>query len=465
MRAHVEARTTAAIVLAAGKGTRFRSATPKVLHRAAGRTLLGHVLATVGTLGTDEILVVVGHGAAAVQAEVAHWAERLGRPIRTVLQDDPRGTGDALQVALAALSPAVERVLVVPGDTPLLTGPTLAGLLVVDAAIPMACLTAELDDPTGYGRILRDAQGRIIGIVEDRDADAQQSAVREINTGMYVFDRAAITPHLAALGEQNAQGERYLTDVVAQLAGSGDTVASASADPLEIGGVNDRVQLAAASAVLRRRHLEDLMRAGVGVIDPEHTYVDVDVVVGEDSMLLPGTILEGATRIGLATTVGPSSHLTDCQVGDHALVHSTRAQGVVIGDRVEVGPFAHLRPGTVLDDDVRVGAFVQTKNAHVGSGAKVPHLAYIGDAEIGAGANLACGVVTVNYDGRTKHRTTVGEGAFVGCGTMLVAPVDIGAHAYVAAGSTITEDVPPEALAIGRAHQVIKEGRARGRLG
>jgi acetyltransferase-like isoleucine patch superfamily enzyme len=230
-------------------------------------------------------------------------------------------------------------------------------------------------------------------------------------------------------------------------------------------GITTYFQLAEAASVLRRRHLERLMRDGVSVIDPAQTYVDVDVQVGVDTTLLPGTILEGTTRIGAGAVVGPSCHLTDCEIGDAAVVHSTRAEGAHVGAGVHVGPFAHLRPGTVLEAGARVGAFVQTKNSRVGAGAKVPHLAYVGDADVGAGANVACGVVTVNYDGREKHRTVIGEGAFVGCGTMLVAPVEVGAGAYVAAGSTITDDVPPEALAIGRARQVVKEGRARGRLG
>jgi bifunctional UDP-N-acetylglucosamine pyrophosphorylase/glucosamine-1-phosphate N-acetyltransferase len=456
--------TTAAVVLAAGRGTRFRSALPKVLHRVAGRTLLGHVLAAAAGSGAGRILVVVGHGAAEVEAEVAAWAPRLGVPVATVLQADQRGTGDAVDVALAALPADVDRVLVVPGDTPLLTPATLAGLLDAGAGRALACLTAVLDDPTGYGRVLRDPAGGLRGMVEDRDATAEQRAVAEINAGMYVFDRAALAPLVAALGAENAQGERYLTDVVAPLAAAGDAVAHV-ADADEVAGVNDRAQLAAAGTHLHRRHLAALMRAGVGVVDPAHTYVDVDVDVAADALLLPGTILEGATRVGAGAVVGPNSHLTDCEVGEDAHVHSTRADGARIGAGVEVGPFAHLRPGTVLEAGARVGAFVQTKNSRIGAGAKVPHLAYVGDADVGAGANVACGVVTVNYDGRTKHRTVVGEGAFVGCGTMLVAPVEVGAGAYVAAGSTITDDVPPEALAIGRARQVVKEGRARGRLG
>ena len=457
---------TAAVVLAAGRGTRFRSATPTVLHRVAGRTLLGHVLGSLEPLGLDRVVVVVAPDAADVVEEVVAWDARMGVPVTTVVQPEPRGTGDALDVALAALPDDVTRVLVTPGDTPLLRPETLAALLAVDAAEPLAMMTVELDDPFGYGRVLRDGGGQVVAVVEERDADAEQRRIREVNAGMYALDRAVVAPLVAGLGADNAQGERYLTDVVEALAASGaGHGVPVLAPAAEVAGVNDRVQLADAGAVLRRRHLEGLMRAGVSVVDPAHTYVDVDVAVGAETVLLPGTILEGTTRVGARSTIGPASHLTDCTVGDDVTVHSTRAVGAELADGVEVGPYAHLRPGTRLGSAARVGAFVQTKNADVGAGAKVPHLAYVGDADVGAGANVACGVVTVNYDGREKHRTTIGEGAFVGCGTMLVAPVTVGDGAFVGAGSTITDDVPAEALAIARARQVTKEGRAAGRLG
>jgi bifunctional UDP-N-acetylglucosamine pyrophosphorylase/glucosamine-1-phosphate N-acetyltransferase len=457
--------STAAVVLAAGRGTRFRSETSKVLHRAAGRSLLGHVLGALAPLGLDRVLVVIAPDGADVAAEVETWNARMPQTVTTVVQPEQRGTGDALDVALVALPDDITRVLVLPGDTPLLRPETLAALLAVDPEVPLGMLTTAMDDPTGYGRVLRDDGGRVVGIVEDRDADASQRAVREINAGMYVLDRATVQPLVAALGSDNAQGERYLTDVVAALVAAGQGAEAVDTPEVEVAGVNDRVQLAAAGAVLRQRHLEGLMRAGVSVIDPAHTYVDVDVTVGIEATLLPNTILEGATSVGAGSVIGPSSHLTDCEVGEGAVVHSSRAQGAIIGSGVEVGPFAHLRPGTVLGDDAKVGAFVQTKNATVGAGAKLPHLAYVGDAEVGAGANVACGVVTVNYDGRDKHRTVIGEGAFVGCGTMLVAPVRIGDGAFIGAGSTITDDVPADALAIARARQVTKEGRAAGRLG
>ena len=456
---------TAAVVLAAGRGTRFRSETSKVLHQVAGRSLLGHILGALAPLGLDAVHVVVSPDGADVEAEVASWDARMPQTVTTVVQPQQLGTGDALDVALRSLPPEITRVLVVPGDTPLLRPATLAALLAVDVDVPLGMLTSVLSDPSGYGRVLRDSDGVVTGVIEDRDADAAQLTIGEVNAGMYVLDRATAQPLVAGLGSDNAQGERYLTDVVAAIVASGSGVEAVLAPEAEVAGVNDRVQLAAAGAVLRQRHLETLMRAGVSVIDPAHTYVDVDVEVGLEATLLPGTLLEGATTVGAGAVVGPSSHLTDCTVGEGAIVHSTRAQGAIIGSGVDVGPFAHLRPGTVIGDDARVGAFVQTKNATVGAGAKLPHLAYVGDADVGAGANVACGVVTVNYDGREKHRTVIGDGAFVGCGTMLVAPVRIGSGAFIGAGSTITDDVPDEALAIARARQVTKEGRAAGRLG
>jgi bifunctional UDP-N-acetylglucosamine pyrophosphorylase / glucosamine-1-phosphate N-acetyltransferase len=451
-------RQVAAVVLAAGKGTRFRSDLAKVLHRAAGRTLVGHVLEALRPLDLAQVIVVVGHQADDVRAEV----EASGLPgVTTVLQAEQRGTGHAVQQAVPALAEGIERVLVLPGDTPLLTAPTLAQLLEASEGRAASMLTAELEDPSGYGRVLRTEAGTVAGIVEHRDATDDQLAVREINAGMYLVDRPLLEDGLARLDDDNDQGELYLTDIVAFLTGDAHDVAAVVVDEDEVAGVNDRRQLADAAAVLHRRHLDHLMaEVGVTVVDPTSTHVDVDVEVGRDTVLLPGTLLEAGTRIGERATVGPNSHLTACEVGDDAVVHSTRGESAVIGAGAEVGPFTHLRPGTQLGRRTKAGAFVQTKNATVGEGSKLPHLAYVGDATVGEGVNIACGVVTVNYDGRTKSHTTIEDGAFVGCDTMLIAPVTIGAGAYVAAGSTITDDVPDGALAIARARQSVKEGWA-----
>lgn len=450
----------AAIVLAAGKGTRFRSATAKVLHRAAGRSLLAHVLEAVRPLGLGQVLVVVGHQAQEVTDEVAACGLANSS---TVLQAEQRGTGHAVQQAMPALDPSIRRVLVLPGDTPLLTAGRLERLLAAGQR-GGALLTARMEDPTGYGRIVRTDDGSVARIVEHRDADADELAIDEINAGMYLLDRTLLEGALARLGDDNAQGELYLTDVVELLATGQTPVAPLLAAADEVAGVNDRSQLATAAARLRRAHLEHLMcEVGVSITDPATTYVDVDVEVGRDAVLLPGTILESGTAVGARAVIGPHTHLSGCVVGADAVVHSTRGSDAVVGDGATVGPFTHLRPGTQLGRATKVGAFAETKNAVIGSESKVPHLAYVGDATVGERVNIACGVITVNYDGRNKSHTTVEDGAFVGCDTMLVAPVTIGAGAYTAAGSTITDDVPPGALAIARSRQSVKEGWAQRR--
>jgi bifunctional UDP-N-acetylglucosamine pyrophosphorylase / glucosamine-1-phosphate N-acetyltransferase len=458
----------AVVVLAAGQGTRFRSDLAKVLHRAAGRTLVGHVLEAVRPLGAGQVAVVVGHQADEVTAEV----EAMDIPgLTTVVQAEQRGTGHAVQQAIPALGAGIERVMILPGDTPSLTADQLAAL--ADAGQPdgadgpaAAMLTAELAEPDGYGRVLRGVDGSVERIVEHRDASDAERAVSEINAGMYVFPRVDLEQALARLDDDNAQGEVYLTDVVGILTAGEHRVAAVIAPEDLIAGVNDRAQLAVAADGLRRRHLHHLLtEVGVTIVDPATTYVDVDVEVGRDTVLLPGTILEQGTRIGERAVIGPNSHLTRCEVGDDATVHSSRAADAVIGDAVSVGPFSHLRTGTRLEARSKVGAYVETKNAEVGAGSKIPHLAYIGDATVGTGVNIACGVITVNYDGTTKSHTTVQDGAFVGCDTMLVAPVTIGEGAYTAAGSTITDDVPAGALAIARSRQTVKEGWAQQRRG
>ncbi|MEX0953501.1 MAG: bifunctional UDP-N-acetylglucosamine diphosphorylase/glucosamine-1-phosphate N-acetyltransferase GlmU [Nitriliruptoraceae bacterium] len=446
----------AAVVLAAGRGTRFRSDLVKVLHRAAGRTLVRHVLEALRPLGLGQVVVVVGPDAHDVRAEI----EDSGLPVHIAVQEQPLGTGHAVQQAVPVLDPGIRRVLVLPGDTPLLTGGVLAGLVEAsDAPSTLAMLTTRLADPSGYGRVLRSGDGTVAGIVEHADASDEQRAIDEVNAGMYVVPADTLADALARLDDDNAQGEVYLTDVVALAVDAGCRVVAVDAPADAVAGVNDRRQLAEVSAVLRRRHLDHLMvDVGVTVVDPATTHVDVDVEVGVDSTLLPGTILEAGTRIGRGCVVGPHTHLTRCVVGDGATVHSTRGTDAVVGASASVGPFAHLRAGTVLGAGGRIGAYVETKNARVGDGSKIPHLSYVGDAVIGSGVNVACGVVTVNYDGQDKHVTTIDDDAFVGCDTMLVAPVTIGAGAYVAAGSVITDDVPAGALAIARARQVVKEG-------
>ncbi|HEX8133620.1 MAG TPA: bifunctional UDP-N-acetylglucosamine diphosphorylase/glucosamine-1-phosphate N-acetyltransferase GlmU [Actinomycetes bacterium] len=438
------------VVLAAGEGKRFRSALPKPLHPLAGRPLLWHVLAATAPLKSDRTVVVVGVGA----EEVTAAAERFDvGPLEFAVQPEPRGTGDALAAALPLL-PRGGQVLVLYGDTPLVTTALLERLLEAhrSAQAAVTLLTCRPQDPSGYGRVLRDAGGAVTGVVEQRDATPEQLAVGEVNAGFYVFERGVLDG-LAELGRDHDQGECYLPDLVPLVRRDGGEVVAVPGPEEEAGGVNDRAELAAAAAVLRRRLLERLMAAGVTVVDPATTFVDVDVAVGADTVLQPLTFLEAGTRVGARCELGPNVRLVGCTVDDGASVTQSLAVKAHIGAGALVGPFAYLRPGADLARGSKVGTFVEVKQSRVGEGSKVPHLTYVGDADIGAGVNVGAGTVFVNYDGIDKHRTTVGDGAFIGSDTMLVAPLTVGDGAQTAAGSTITKDVPPDALAIERSEQ------------
>jgi bifunctional UDP-N-acetylglucosamine pyrophosphorylase / glucosamine-1-phosphate N-acetyltransferase len=445
------------VVLAAGEGKRFRSAVPKPLHPVAGRPLLWHVLAAAGPLKADRTVVVVGVGGDQVAAAVEGFD--LG-PVELAVQAGPRGTGDALAAALPLLEGAGD-VLVLSGDTPLVSTALLERLLDAHRSARAAATlaTGTLADPTGYGRVLRGPGGAVAGVVEERDASAAQRELREVSVGMYVFRRPALDG-LAELRPDNDQGEYYLPDLVPLVLAGGGRVATAEAPEEEARGVNDRVELAAAEAILRRRLLERLMLGGVTVTDPATTYVDADVEVGQDTVLAPLTFLEAGTRVGARCRLGPNVRLVGCTVGDDAVITQAVAVDSSIGPGVMVGPFASLRAGSDLREASKAGTFVEVKNSTVGPGSKVPHLSYVGDADIGAGANVGAGTVFVNYDGVHKHRTVVGDGAFIGSDTMLVAPVTVGNGAQTAAGSTITKDVPPDALAIERSDQRTIEGWA-----
>ena len=448
-------RLDAAVVLAAGEGTRMRSATPKVLHEVGGRTLVGHVLAAVRRLDPAELLVVVGHGREAVEACVA--AADPGS--RCVVQPQQDGTGHAVRLALEALPGLRGTVLVVSGDTPLLRPETLAALAEAHAGNAATVLSAVVPDPTGYGRILRAPDGAVAGIVEEKDATDEQRRTGEVNSGVYAFDADHLREALVRLTRDNAQGEEYLTDVLGILVAAGERVGVVRvADHREVVGVNDRVQLAAAGALLRDRTLAAWMAAGVTVVDPATTWVDADVELAPDVVLLPGTRLHGRTRVAEGAEIGPDTTLRDCEVGTGARVRTSTCDEATIGSRAAVGPYAYLRPGTVLSADTKAGAFVEMKNARVGENSKVPHLTYVGDADIGRDTNIGCATVFVNYDGQDKHRSTVGDGARIGSDTMVVAPVTIGDGAYTAAGSVITSDVPPGALAVARGKQRNIEG-------
>ncbi|WP_255355697.1 bifunctional UDP-N-acetylglucosamine diphosphorylase/glucosamine-1-phosphate N-acetyltransferase GlmU, partial [Frankia sp. CpI1-P] len=441
------------------EGRRMRSTTPKVLHSIAGRTLLGHVLHAAGTMAAPRTAVVVGHGREQVAAMLAEQAPA----VITVVQDRQHGTGHAVRVALAALDglAADDTVVVLPGDTPLLTGETLAALTAHHHAQRAAAtvLTAVLDDATGYGRVVRDTAGGVRAIIEHRDADAATAAIREINTGVYAFRAGPLQAALARLTRQNAQGEEYLTDVVGLLVGDGSPVAArVVADPVEAAGVNDRVQLAAAGRALRDRIVIAAMKAGTTVVDPPTTWIDADVTLEPDTTIAPHTFLHGRTHLARGATVGPECTLTDTIVGAEASVVRTTADRAEIGAGAAVGPYSHLRPGTRLGREGKIGSFVETKSAEFGDHTKVPHLAYVGDAVVGERSNIGCTTVFVNYDGVAKHRTVIGSDVRIGSDTMLVAPVTVGDGAYTGAGSVIREDVPPGALAIREGRQRIIEG-------
>jgi bifunctional UDP-N-acetylglucosamine pyrophosphorylase/glucosamine-1-phosphate N-acetyltransferase len=442
----------AVVVLAAGQGTRMRSSRPKVLHTLGGRSMLGHVLAAAAPLRAGATVVVVGSGREQVERHLAEVAPDA----RPVVQEEQLGSGHAAAVALAAVPDLEGAVLVVNGDAPLLTERTLATLVAAHTAAGsvFTVLTAQVEDPTGLGRIVRDGRGAPVAIVEERDASDEQRAIREVNAGVYVANAATLRRVLAGLGSSNAQGEQYLTDALAPLvAGGAPTAAVPAEDPDDVLGCNDRKELAARRRTLNDRVLDQLMRGGVTVVDPATTWVDVTVAVAPDAVLRPGTQLEGATSIGGGAEVGPDTTLVDTEVAEGATVVRTHAVGARIGPEVSVGPFAYLRPGTVLAARAKVGTFVETKNAQVGEGSKVPHLSYVGDATIGAGTNIGAATVFVNYDGVTKHHTTIGDHARTGADNMFVAPVTVGDGAYTAAGSVITSDVPPGAMAVARAPQ------------
>ncbi len=450
-------RPSVVVILAAGEGTRMKSRTPKVLHAVAGRSLLGHVIEAAATLEPQHLVVVIGHGREQVQAhidEIAPW-------VVTVVQEEQNGTGHAVRVALAGLaergiSATDGPVVVLTGDTPLLTGRTLVTLLMEHTSTGSSAtvLTARLSEPSGYGRIVRDTDGGVARIVEHKDADDTVLAIDEINSGMYAFDPDALASALGRLTTDNAQGEEYLTDVIALLRSDGRPVsASVCEEPAEILGVNDRVQLAEAAGVMRDRINEGWMRAGVTMVDPASVWLDVDVELAADVLIRPQVTLRGPTSVDTAAVIGPGTTLVSCEVGADAEVIHTWAELAVIGERASVGPYTYLRPGTVMGAGTKAGAYVEIKNSTLGDGAKVPHLSYVGDAEVGAGSNIGAATVTVNYDGIDKHRTVIGEHARIGSDTMLVAPVTIGDGAYTAAGSVITEDVPPGAMGVGRAQQ------------
>ncbi|TYO96678.1 bifunctional UDP-N-acetylglucosamine pyrophosphorylase/glucosamine-1-phosphate N-acetyltransferase [Geothermobacter ehrlichii] len=452
----MEQQTLAAVILAAGQGTRMKSSRPKVLHPLAGRPMVAFPLGLAEELGCDPTVLVVGHGADRVREAMAE------RNCLFVEQRQQLGTGHALLCAGEALAGFSGDLLLLCGDVPLLRTATLRGLLDLHRRQQalVTVLTAHMEDPTGYGRIVRDAEGSVQAIVEEKDASEAQRALHEVNTGIYLFRAPFVFEVLAGLGCDNAQGEYYLTDVVAAAVDAGGRVCALQlTDAEEAMGVNDRRQLAVAEAVLRRRINEALMRSGVGMTDPQATYVDAGVEIGPDTQLLPGTVIRGATRIGAGCTIGPHVVIDNCRIADNVRIKagSVLAESEV-GPETDIGPMAHLRPGTVLAGENKIGNFVETKKAQIGRGSKASHLTYLGDCELGTGVNIGCGTITCNYDGVNKYRTVIEDDVFVGSDTQFIAPVTIGRNSLIGAGSTITKDVPPDSLALSRAEQKVIEG-------
>ena len=444
------------IVLAAGQGTRMRSDLPKVLHRIAGRALLEHVLDAVAQLQPDRVCVVYGHGGDRVREQMG------GRQVEWVEQPEQQGTGHAVALALPTLA-AETRVLVLYGDVPLIGSDTLIRLMQEADDSALGLLTAVLPDPSGYGRIVRGADGRVRRIVEHKDATEAELEIEEINTGILVADRVRLAGWLGRLDKRNAQGEIYLTDVVALAVADGIEVATAQPAILEeVAGVNDRVQLAALERYFQRRQAECLMRAGVTLADPARFDLRGHLSAGRDVSIDVNAVLEGDVILGDRVNVGPNCLLRDCSIGaDSDILANSVIERSLVGTGARIGPFARIRPETRLGEGVHIGNFVEVKKSVVGTGSKINHLSYVGDAEVGTGVNIGAGTIVCNYDGANKHRTIIGDGAFIGSDTQLVAPVEVGADATIGAGSTITRDAPPGELTLSRARQTSVKGWRR----
>lgn len=445
-----------AVILAAGKGTRMRSKLPKVLHKVGGKAMLQHVLDAADAAGAAEKIVIVGHGAELVESMV-------GEQGKIVLQAEQLGTGHAVMQTKDALAGFTGTAMILCGDTPLLDGEELKKFYEahVQSGAAATVLTAFMDNPFGYGRIVRDADGDVQGIVEEKDADAQQKLIKEINTGIYCLECPLMFDVLATLTCDNAQGEYYLTDVLTKLNEAGKKVGGVVTEDSDmVMGINSRRQLAEAESVMRVRILNKLMDEGVTIMDPASTFIESSVKIGRDTVIYPFTWLEGNTEIGEDCEIGPNVRLTNVEVGNGTHLQFVYGHDCKVCDEVTAGPYVHLRPDTVIGNKVKIGNFVEVKNSNVGTGTKLPHLTYIGDSDIGSGVNMGCGCITVNYDGKKKHRTVIEDNAFVGCNTNLVAPVTVKAGCYIGAGSTITKEVPENSLGIARAKQKNIEGWA-----
>ena len=438
-----------AVILAAGQGTRMKSKLYKVLHPVCGKPMVQHVVDHIETLDVERIVTIVGHGAELVK-------EQLGNKSEYALQAEQLGTAHAVQQAESALGNEEGTTLVICGDTPLIRPETMQALLAHHNELnaKATILTAVADNPTGYGRIIRDENGQVSQIVEQKDANDEQKLVTEINTGTYCFDNKALFETLKLVGNDNAQGEYYLPDVIEILQKQGEVVAAyVTPDFNETLGVNDRVALAEAETLMQARIQETHMRNGVTILAPNSTSISADAIIGRDTVLKPGVVIEGKTVIGEDCIIGPNSQITNSTIGERTEIKQSVLTDSVVGNDTAVGPFAHLRPQAQLGNDVKIGNFVEVKKSVIEDDSKVSHLSYIGDAKVGKGVNIGCGSITVNYDGKNKFETVIEDNVFIGCNSNLVAPVKVGEGAFVAAGSTITKDVPADSLAIARARQ------------
>ncbi len=442
-----------AVILAAGEGKRMKSKKSKVLHKACGMTLINWVYRSIKDAGVDETVIVVGHKAEDVK-------ESMGNNVHYAYQDKQLGTGHAVMQAGDYLKGKEGHVLVLCGDTPLITSETISNTFKIHKQNNNSAtvITAELADPAGYGRIVRDSCDNVLKIVEDRDASQEEKSIKEINSGMYCFNIKDLVEALGELGNNNSQGEYYLTDTLEILIGKGLKVGAVKVDDSnEILGINDRVQLSMAGELLRKRILSNHMENGVTIIDPNSTYIDCDVQIGIDTVIYPSSIIEKDTIIGEDCIIGPASRIVASRISNGVEVKNSVVLESSIGDNTTVGPFAYIRPGSVIGKKVKIGDFVEVKKSVIGDRTKLSHLTYVGDAEVGENVNLGCGVVVVNYDGKKKNKTVIGDNSFVGCNVNLISPVHVKSNAYVAAGSTITDEVPENSLAIARARQVVKE--------
>ncbi|MDM5304066.1 bifunctional UDP-N-acetylglucosamine diphosphorylase/glucosamine-1-phosphate N-acetyltransferase GlmU [Peribacillus frigoritolerans] len=442
-----------AIILAAGQGTRMKSKLYKVLHPVCGKPMVQHVIDQVNQLQIEDIVTVIGHGAEKVQ-------EQLGDSCKYALQEQQLGTAHAVMQAESVLSAKSGTTLVICGDTPLIKAETMKELIALheQSRAKATILTAYADNPAGYGRVLRGEGGLVEKIVEHKDASEEERYVKEINTGTYCFDNQALFSALQKVSNENVQGEYYLPDVIEILKEEGEVVtAFQSSEFEETLGVNDRVALSQAEQILRKRINEKHMRNGVTIIDPLTTFIEADVQIGQDTVINPGSFIKGKSIIGQDCLIGPNTEISDCEIGDGTEVLQSVVHESSIGSSVKIGPFAHVRPQSDIKDSVKIGNFVEIKKTVFGKGSKASHLSYIGDAEVGENVNIGCGSITVNYDGKNKYLTKIEDNVFIGCNSNLVAPVTVGEGAYVAAGSTITQDVPKQALSVARARQVNKE--------